>query len=64
MDAHHLSLLGRLGKMVDRYARYGTKQLAVAATRIQRGRFNNVGNIAIFLSRSTMTKDLATLLSP
>ena len=51
-------------EMVDRYAKYGTEHLAVAATRIQRVRVENVGNIVTFLSRSTMTKDLAFGLSP
>ena len=47
-------------EMVDRYAKYGTEHLAVAAMRIQRVRAENVSNSVTFLSRSTMTKDLAT----
>lgn len=47
-------------EMVDRYAKYGTEHLAVAAMRIQRVRAENVSNNVTFLSRSTMTKDLAT----
>jgi integrase len=47
-------------EMVDRYAKYGTEHLAVAAMRIQRVRVENVSNNVTFLSRSTMTKDLAT----
>ncbi len=37
--------------MVDRYAKYATEHLAVAATRIQRSRNENVPNIVTFLSR-------------
>lgn len=37
--------------MVDSYAKYGTEHLAVAATRIQPGRVENVGNVVTFLSR-------------
>lgn len=51
-------------EMVDRYAKYGTEHLAVAAMRIQRVRAENVSNNVTFLSRSTMTKDLAIALSP
>lgn len=51
-------------EMVDRYAKYGTEHLAVAATRIERVRAENVGNIVTFLSRSAKTKDLASRLSP
>ncbi len=47
-------------EMVDRYAKYGTEHLAVAAMRIQRVRAENVSNNVTFLSRSTITKDLAT----
>jgi hypothetical protein len=38
--------------MVDRYAKYATEHLAVAATRIQRVRDENVVNLVTFLSRS------------
>ena len=38
--------------MVDRYAKYATEHLVVAASRIQRVRAENVGNIVTFLSRS------------
>ena len=37
--------------MVDRYAKYATEHLAVAATRIQRVRDENVVNLVTFLSR-------------
>jgi len=47
-------------EMVDRYAKYGTEHLAVAAMRIQRVRAEDVSNNVTFLSRSTMTKGLAT----
>ena len=47
-------------EMVDRYAKYGTEHLAVAAMRIQRVRVENVSNVVTFLSRSTMEKGLAT----
>ena len=39
-------------EMVDRYAKYGKEHLAVAATRIERFRAGNVGNVLTFLSRS------------
>lgn len=51
-------------EMVDRYAKYGTEHLAVAATRIARYRGEDVGNIVTFSSRSPMKKDLALRLSP
>ena len=38
--------------MVDRYAKYATEHLAVAATRIQRVRDENVVNFVTFTSRS------------
>jgi len=50
--------------MVDRYAKYATEHLAVAATRIERVRAENVGNILTFSSRSPMRKDLALRPSP
>ena len=50
-------------EMVDRYAKYGTEHLAVAATRIQRGRAQNVSNVVTFLSRSERQRNLATRLS-
>jgi hypothetical protein len=37
--------------MVDRYAKYATEHLAVAANRIQRVRDENVVNLVTFLSR-------------
>ena len=51
-------------EMVDRYAKYATEHLAVAATRIERVRAENVGNIVTFASRSQSKKDLALRLSP
>ena len=51
-------------EMVDRYAKYATEHLAVAATRIERVRAENVGNIVTFSSRSQSKKDLASRLSP
>lgn len=39
-------------EMVDRYAKYGTEHLAVAAMRIERVRAENVPNTVTFLSRS------------
>jgi integrase len=50
--------------MVDRYAKYATEHLAVAATRIERVRAVNVGNIVTFSSRLPMKKDLAFRPSP
>ena len=38
--------------MVDRYAKYATEHLAVAANRIQRIRDENVVDLVTFLSRS------------
>jgi hypothetical protein len=37
--------------MVDRYAKYATEHLAVAATRIERMRVEDVDNIVTFSSR-------------
>jgi hypothetical protein len=51
-------------EMVDRYAKYATEHLAVAATRIERVRAENVGNIVTFTSRSPMRKDLAARPGP
>ncbi len=51
-------------EMVDRYAKYATTHLAVAATRIERVRAENVGNIVTLTSRSPKKKDLASRLSP
>lgn len=51
-------------EMVDRYAKYATEHLAVAATRIERVRAENFGNIVTFSSRSPKKKDLASRLSP
>lgn len=50
--------------MVDRYAKYATSHLTVAAARIERPRVENVGNLVTFLSRSEMKKDLAVRPSP
>ena len=50
--------------MVDRYAKYGTEHLAIAATRIERVRAETVGNIVTISSRSPKKKDLALRLSP
>jgi hypothetical protein len=38
--------------MVDRHAKHATEHLAVAATRIERVRVENVDNIVTFSSRS------------
>jgi integrase len=38
-------------EMVDRYAKYATEHLAVVATRIERVRAENVGNIVTFAKR-------------
>ena len=51
-------------EMVDRYAKYGTEHLAVAAMRIERVRVENVLDSVTFLSRHKEKKDLATRLSP
>lgn len=51
-------------EMVDRYAKYGTEHLSVAASRIERVRANDGGNLVTFLSRSERQKDLAFRLSP
>jgi len=51
-------------EMVDRYAKYGTEHLAVAATRIERFRAENVGKNVTFLSRSQKNPDLAAGVSP
>ena len=51
-------------EMVDRYAKYGTEHLAVAATRIERFRAENVGKNVTFLSRSQKDPDLAAGVSP
>lgn len=51
-------------EMVDRYAKYATSHLAEAATRIERQRAENVGNIVTFSSRSEAKKELSRRLSP
>ena len=51
-------------EMVDRYAKYATEHLSVAARRIEGVRAENVGNIVTFSSRSTKEKGLASRLSP
>lgn len=51
-------------EMVDRYAKYGTEHLAVAATRIERFRAENVGKNVTFLSRSQKDQDLAAGVGP
>ena len=50
--------------MVDRYVKYATEHLAVAATRIERVRDESVGNLVTFASRSQKKNDLALQLSP
>jgi hypothetical protein len=47
-------------EMVDRYAKYATEHLAVAATRIERVGAENVGNIVTFAKEN----DLALRLGP
>ena len=51
-------------EMVDRYAKYATEHLAVAATRIERVRAETVGNIVTFSSRSPKKKDLPLRTGP
>ena len=51
-------------EMVDRYAKYGTEHLAVAATRIERVRVDGVSDSVTFLSRTKEKKGLAFRLSP
>ena len=49
--------------MVDRYAKYATEHLAVAAMRIERVRAENVGNIVTFSSRSDKRREEALKLT-
>lgn len=42
--------------MVDRYAKYATEHLAVAASRLQRVRDENVVELVTFTSRSNVKR--------
>ena len=50
--------------MVDRYAKYATEHLAVAASRIQRLRDENVVSLVTFSSRPKEKKGLASSAKP
>jgi integrase len=43
-------------QMVDRYAKFATENMAVAAARIEKGRGGNVVNLVTLMSRPEMKK--------
>lgn len=47
--------------MVDRYAKFATENMALAASRIDNGRGGTVVQLVTFLSRSEMKKTAAAV---